>query len=63
VHNAKEEQYTPSSVAPLIIAHTKMVNAGKSDELEFILPKAGIYDFICSFPGHWGTMQGKIAAE
>ena len=63
VHNAREEQYTPSSVAPLIIAHTKMVGVGESDELEFIIPLAGVYDYICSFPGHWGTMQGKIVAE
>ena len=63
VHNAKDEQYTPSSVAPLIIAHTKMVGVGETDEQEFIIPEAGVYDFICSFPGHWGTMQGKIVAE
>jgi azurin len=63
VHNAKDEQYTPSSVAPLIIAHTKMVGGGEKDEVEFIIPQPGVYDFICSFPGHWGTMQGKIVAE
>jgi azurin len=63
VRTAKEEQYTPASVAPLIIAHTKMVPGGESDAVEFVIPQAGVYDFICSFPGHWGTMQGKIVAE
>lgn len=63
VRTAKEEQYTPASVAPLIIAHTKMVAGGESDAVEFVLPKPGVYDYICSFPGHWGTMQGKIVAE
>jgi azurin len=62
-HNAKAEQYVPSSLDSLIIAHTRLVNAGDSDQVEFIIPKPGVYDFICSFPGHWGTMQGKIVAE
>ncbi len=62
-HNAKAEQYVPSSLDSLIIAHTKMVGGGDSDQVEFIIPKPGIYDFICSFPGHWGTMQGKIVAQ
>jgi azurin len=62
-HNAKAEQYVPSSLDSLIIAHTRLVGGGDSDLVEFIIPKPGIYDFICSFPGHWGTMQGKIVAQ
>ena len=62
-HNAKAEQYVPSSLDSLIIAHTKLVSGGESDQVEFMIPKPGVYDFICSFPGHWGTMQGKIVAE
>jgi azurin len=61
--NAKNEQFVPSSLDSLIIAHTRLVGAGDSDQVEFIIPKPGIYDFICSFPGHWGTMQGKIVAQ
>jgi azurin len=60
---AKNEQYVPSSLSSLIMAHTKLVSGGESDTVNFIIPHAGIYDFICSFPGHWGTMQGKIVAE
>jgi len=63
VHNAKNEQYVPESVAPLVIAHTKMVGGSDSDKIEFTMEEPGIYDYICSFPGHWGTMQGKIVAE
>jgi azurin len=62
-HNAKNEQYVPSSLDSLIIAHTRLVSGGDSDQVKFIIPKPGVYDFICSFPGHWGTMQGKIVAE
>jgi azurin len=60
---AQKEQYVPSSVASLIMAHTKLVAGGQLDEVEFNLAQPGVYDFICSFPGHWGTMQGKIVAE
>jgi azurin len=63
VRTAKSEQYTPASVASLIIAHTRMVAGGESDSIEFVIPEKGVYDYICSFPGHWGTMQGKIVAE
>lgn len=59
----KAEQYIPPALASSIIAHTKQVSSGKSDEIIFILPQPGVYDFICSYPGHWGTMQGKIVAE
>ena len=62
-HNAKAEQYVPASLDSLIIAHTRLVGGGDSDQVGFTIPKSGVYDFICSFPGHWGTMQGKIVAQ
>jgi azurin len=60
---AQKEQYIPSGAASLVIAHTKLTNAGESDQVEFTINQPGVYDFICSTPGHWGTMQGKIVAE
>jgi azurin len=61
--NAPNEQYVPSAVTEVVIAHTKLVPGGQSDHVEFTISQAGVYPFICSFPGHWGTMQGKIMAE
>lgn len=60
---ARNEDYVPSSIASLIVAHTKSVGGGESDAIDFVIQEPGVYDFICSFPGHWGTMQGKIVAE
>ena len=60
---AKAESYVPASLDSLVIAHTKLVAGGGADTLQFVLPRAAVYDFICSFPGHWGTMQGKIVAK
>ena len=63
VKDSKKENYLPASVAPLVVAHTKTVSGGETDRTDFLLPATGTYDFICSFPGHWGTMQGKIVAK
>ncbi|MGO1245619.1 plastocyanin/azurin family copper-binding protein [Sphingobacterium sp. JB170] len=30
------------------------------NQFTFAIQKREVYDFICSFPGHWGTMQGLI---
>ena len=60
---AAKDQYIPSGVASLIIAHTKLIGGGQSDEVEFTIRQPGVYDFICSFPAHWANMQGKIVAE
>ncbi len=46
---------------PRIIAHSKMVNPRTTDEIVFKAPeKPGIYPFVCTFPGHALSMQGKM---
>jgi azurin len=46
-----------------VIAHTKMLGGGESVTINFNAPKAGTYDFICSFPGHSALMRGKFIVE
>lgn len=46
-----------------VIAYTKMLGGGESDTIAFDAPEKGTYDFLCSFPGHWGTMKGKFIVE
>lgn len=46
-----------------VIAHTKVIGGGESTSVTFptaALQKGGDYTFFCSFPGHWGVMQGKL---
>ena len=43
-----------------IIAHTKLLNPGESDSIKFTGQVAGIYEFICTFPGHSATMFGEF---
>ena len=39
---------------------TKMINQGETVTLNFMAPKVGTYDFLCTFPGHWQLMNGKM---
>lgn len=60
--NSKQTDYIPESLKSAIIAHTKLLGPNESDTIKFTLEK-GTYDFICSFPGHYSSMRGKIIAE
>ena len=46
-----------------VIAATKVTGAGESATIEFDAPAAGSYDFICTFPGHYAIMKGKLVIE
>lgn len=47
----------------LILAHTKLLGPGASDTIEFTAPAAGTYEFLCTFPGHYALMRGKMIVE
>ena len=59
---AKSTDYIPAEMKGAILAHTKLVGTGESDTITFTVPK-GEYEFICSFPGHWASMRGKLIAQ
>ncbi len=59
---AADNQYIPKSALSSIVAHTKLLGPGQEDNITFTLEK-GVYPYLCSFPGHFGIMQGKIVAE
>ncbi|MEL6539000.1 MAG: azurin [Bacteroidota bacterium] len=46
-----------------VIANTEMIGGGESSTITFDAPAAGTYDFICTFPGHYGLMKGKFIVE
>jgi len=44
-----------------MLAHSKMVNPKATDEIVFKAPeKTGTYPYVCTFPGHALSMQGKM---
>jgi azurin len=61
--NAKDAGFIPDSEKGSIIAHTKLIGGGESDTIEFAAPAAGTYDYICTFPGHFALMKGKLIVE
>jgi azurin len=45
-----------------IISHTKLLMSTQEETIEFTL-EAGVYPFICTFPGHWRIMNGTLTIE
>ncbi|WP_248724163.1 plastocyanin/azurin family copper-binding protein [Seonamhaeicola sp. ML3] len=60
---ARDTEYIPTDAKDDIIAHTKLIGGGQTTAIEFEAPAAGTYDFICSFPGHYGVMKGKFIVQ
>lgn len=60
---AKDTDYVPASESESVIAHTKLTGGGETDTITFTIPEKGTYDFICSFPGHYALMKGKLIVE
>jgi azurin len=59
-----ETGYIPPNLKNEIIAATKMLGPGESDTVTFTAPAAGVYDYICSFPGHaMAGMRGLLTVK
>lgn len=59
--SSKQTEFIPAN-SNAIVAHTKLLGPGESDTITFTVEK-GEYEFICSFPGHYGIMRGRLIAE
>ncbi len=57
------EDYFPKTKKNEVIANTKLLGPGESDIVYFVAPSKGDYDFVCSFPGHFAMMKGKMTVE
>lgn len=56
----KVPDYLPADKAS-VVAHTKLLGGGETDSIEFTAPTAaGEYPFLCTFPGHFALMKGKL---
>jgi azurin len=51
--------YVPDD--PAVLAYTAIAPPGETVEVVFTVPsEPGDYRYICTFPGHWATMQGTM---
>jgi azurin len=57
---AQENGYIPSEYEEDILAFTKMAAPGETEQVTFTVPPPGEYPYICTFPGHYTTMQGTL---
>jgi azurin len=56
-----DKGYIPDS--PDILVHTKLLQPGSSETIEFTVPAAGEYPYFCTFPGHVAIMNGVLTAQ
>jgi azurin len=61
--NYKENQYQAKGREKDVIAFTKILGPGEKEILKFLAPNKGEYKFICTFPGHYGIMQGDFIVK
>jgi azurin len=56
--------YIPAAKSNQIVVQTKLLGPGESDTIEFKAPAApGDYPFLCTFPGHFALMKGKLVVK
>ena len=56
----KDNDYIPEDEIGNIIVKSKLLGPGEEEIIEFKAPSKGTYKFICSFPGHYLSMQGSL---
>jgi azurin len=63
--NARETDFIPPTMKDAVIANTGLTGPGETVEVTFKVPaKAGSYNFVCSFPGHFALgMHGMLIVK
>ena len=61
--SAKASGYVHPDQKDQVIAQSEIVGGGQSTVVTFDAPEPGVYDFICTFPGHYALMKGKFIVE
>jgi azurin len=52
-------QFVPDM--PSVLAVMGLVDPGKTGGLFYVVPKKpGTYQYVCTYPGHWRMMNGKL---
>jgi azurin len=63
--NASATEYIPQDQKAKIVANTKLAGPGETVEVTFKVPaKAGTYQYLCTFPGHFTAgMKGQLVVK
>jgi len=58
-----DNEYLPTDLSS-VIAHTSLLGPDETDTITFSAPtEPGQYEYLCTFPGHYGTMRGVMIVE
>lgn len=60
---AYENDYIPENEMDRIITYTELARPGDTVEFTFTVPPPGTYPYICSYPGHFTSMQGRLISS
>lgn len=60
---ATDTEYIPADMIDAVVAHTSLIGGGETTSVTFTAPPSGLYDFICSFPGHYALMKGTFVSQ
>jgi len=56
-----DNDYLPEGMREELVAYTDLLGGGESDTITFTAPdEPGEYPFLCTFPGHFGVMNGTM---
>ena len=58
-----ENGFIPAKGKEKIIASSKMLGPGEEDSVVFTAPEPGEYEYLCTFPGHFALMRGKMTVK
>lgn len=61
IRAGEKKQYIPND--PAVIAASKLVGPLDSVIVQFKTPKPGNYPFICTYPGHYLKMRGRLVVK
>ncbi len=50
----------PDSVKSDVLASTRLLGPNETETITFTAPEAGEYEYVCTFPGHFAMMRGKM---
>ena len=56
-------EYFPKGREKDVIGRTKLLGPGEEDTIYFVAPEPGTYEYVCTFPGHFALMKGKMIVK
>ena len=56
-------EYFPKGLEKDVIGRTKLLGPGEEDTIYFMAPEPGTYEYVCTFPGHFALMKGKMIVK